>query len=148
MRLLFLGVTLLTVGQPAEYPYYVSQAPGVVTRYGIINYACPNGRNNNIALLSEERTTGMYVVNLKPGYALWYDGIPYEVARVVEYTAFDPLSVLSVFQDRQTGEILSSMELAELIYCQHPHRLIIQTCIDGAKGRLFVIAYPRKEIWN
>lgn len=148
MKLLFLGILLFIVGQPAGNPYYVSRSPGVVTRYHLINTVCPNGVNDNIALLSEEGTTGMYVQGLRIGYTLWYDGIPYEVARMDEYTASSPLSVLSVFENRQTGQILTSAELGRLIYCQHPHRLVIQTCIDGAKGRLFITAYPKEEAWQ
>lgn len=144
--LMFFGLTFSIIQQPRANTLFVSQLPDVVTQYARVNTDCWNGYNSNIGLLAEERQTGQYVKDLKLGDEIVIDyGYGYEekfiVSEVMRYRATSA-DVLSNFVDEETGAVYSSLQLGNFIYCRHPRRLILQTCINYGNGRLFVEAMP------
>lgn len=144
--LIFLGLTFSIVQQPRTNTLFVSPLPDVVTQYARVNTDCWNGKNLNIGLLAEEQWTGRYVKNLQVGDEIEIDyGYGYaETFIVSEVTYYQATSagIFSDFVSQETGLVYSSLQLGNLIYCRHPRRLILQTCIDYGNGRLFVEALP------
>jgi len=144
--LMFLGLLFTIIQQPRTNTLFVSPLPDVVTQYARVNTDCWNGYNKNIGLLAEEGQTGQYVKNLKVGdiiFIAYKDGQKetFRISKVRQYRAMSS-SVLSKFVDEETGEVYSSIKLGNLIYCQHPRHLILQTCVDDGNGRLFIEATP------
>ena len=144
--LMFLGLTFTVVQQPATNTLFVSPLPDVVTQHARVNTDCWNGYNSNIGLLAEERQTGQYVGYLKIGDEIVIDyGYGYEeifiVSEVLRYRAASS-GVLSNFVDEETGAVYTSLQLGNFIYCRHPRRLILQTCLYDGYGRLIIEAMP------
>ena len=103
---------------------------------------------NADVLLAQEEYAGTTFYELKiddliqVGYP---DGMRlYRVTEIQRYQATMPKSVYSGFIGSD-GVTLSSAALVKKLYV--PEKLILQTCYDNSRGRLFVIA-ERIEVWN
>ena len=126
---------------PSQGHYAVTTDPQAVTYYTLANqyYGAD-------VLLAHEEKAGAAFMTLKAGDTIrltYPDGLHrFIVAEIQRYTATAPLSAYSYFID-EAGNSYGSEELGRLIYTDG--RLVLQTCTDGAKGRLFVIAYPAQR---
>ena len=117
--------------------YGVTQDPQAVTYYNLAY----TDRGADV-ILAHEQLAGVTFSELKPGDLIqvgYPDGMRlYQVTELQRYTATDPHSVYSYF--KRDGLSFSSVELVDLLYI--PDRLLLQTCYDNSRGRLFVIAKP------
>jgi hypothetical protein len=48
----------------------------------------------------------------------------------------------TLYENIDTGETITSLDLGNEIYCGDGYHIAIQTCFDDAHGRFFVIATP------
>ena len=69
----------------------------------------------------------------------------YVVSEMVKYIALQPSSVYSDFVPDGGGVLMTSTQLYREIYGADDSRIVLQTCYDGNNGRLFILAYPKKE---
>jgi hypothetical protein len=130
----FLLFSFSIVQQPAANTLWVS--PTQVTYFARV----PDG---NIGLLAESNPA---FLELQTGDILTLGNLNsvsyYRVVNIRRVTATDPLSPFSNFFDIDSGLRFTSLELGDLVYAGSPRRLVLQTCIDGASGRIFITALP------
>jgi len=121
--------------------YNVTANPQAVTYY-----TNAHALYNSDVLLAHEDKAGAAFMQLKIGDEIQVTfpdrSRRFLVQDILRYTATDPLNVYSHFID-MSGNVYGSEELGKIIYTDG--RLVLQTCYDNAKGRLFVIAYPKTE---
>ena len=122
---------------PSQGLYGVTSKPDAVTYYQLAHI-----NEGADVMLAHEDKAGAAFAELETGDTIRV-GYPdrvrlYQVKELQRYTATDPQSVYSYF--KRDGLSFSSIELVALLYI--PDRLILQTCYDNARGRLFVIAEP------
>jgi hypothetical protein len=119
--------------------YSVTQSPEAVSYYSMAQASYQSD-----VLLAHEHLAGAAFSELQPGdlvQAGFPDGMRlYQVTEVQRYIATDPFSIYSYFI-AENGTSFGSWELGKAIY-DGGHGLILQTCFDESKGRLFVIAEP------
>jgi len=103
-------------------------------------------QNGTTALIAHNYLAGRYFGGLDEGdeITLIYPdhNQAYEVHDILRYRA------LTLFAYRvEVGEshVFSDREVFDFIYHSNDGRLVLQTCYDGANGRLFIIAYPKKN---
>jgi hypothetical protein len=132
------------VQQPEGNPYYVSKAKDLVTefslpkRYGVIGLMAHNHLAGN---QFERLTLGQEIqIDYEDGHT-----DRYIVSEITRFRALEPTNPDSLFEDLESGTILSAAELFDRMYTGAPH-VTFQTCIyssgDNSWGRLFVIATP------
>lgn len=96
---------------------------------------------NADVLLAQEEYAGVTFYELKTDDLIqvgYPDGMRlYKVTELQRYTATVPKSVYSGFIG-EDGVTLSSAALVKKLYV--PGKLVLQTCYDDSRGRLFVIA--------
>jgi hypothetical protein len=132
--LTFLIFAFSVVGQ--SWMYDVSSAPNTVTYFN-----APHDYYGSTGLLAHETSAaGVAFTTLSVGDIVTLDDNRYKVTAIERFTAVSPLKVASVFIGAD-GTRYGSLELGEHIY-NRPGALVLQTCYDDSRGRLFVIAYP------
>jgi hypothetical protein len=131
--LTFLIYGFSIVGQ--SWTYDVNSAPNTLTYF-----ALANSYYGSIGLLAHEENAEDAFLQLEVNDVLWLDQQPYKVQFIERFTAVSPLLVASEFIGAE-GARYGSLELGAYIY-DRPGALVLQTCTDNSKGRLFVIAYP------
>jgi hypothetical protein len=134
--LAFLIYAFNIVGQ--SWTYDVNAAPNTLTYF-----ALANSYYGSIGLLAHEENAEDAFLQLEANDILWLDQQPYVVKYIERFTAVSPLLVASEFIGAD-GTRYGSLELGEHIY-NRPGALVLQTCYDNSRGRLFVIAYPYAE---
>lgn len=135
-------VGLIVEKQPEGQPGYLSDSPGVVTRFQLAD------EFGSIGLLAHAHQAGIVFHTLLEGQTvslIYGDGIEveYRIEEIRQYQALDsgiPQSdFISVLPD---GKRISQEELFYAVYA-HPGRLVLQTCIikekDNLWGRKFII---------
>jgi len=138
-------VALSIADQPNNNIGYVSNIPGVITRFRQAE------KQGSIGLIAHNYLAGEKFFNLGVGDFLTLasnnekTNQRYEIIEIKEFQALDPRSIHSKFRNLDTEEIISAHNLSQSIYGLEDH-LILQTCIendgDTEWGRLFVIAKP------
>jgi hypothetical protein len=119
-------------------PYEVRNVQDAVTQYSL-------AKNGTVGILAHVEGTGSTFDELEINdvVTLYYGETSqkYKVTQIQRYLASNPYSIYSDFTNIETGEVTNSVDLGPIMYYGY-NRLVMQTCYDGAKGRLFVIAYP------
>ena len=134
----FLTFVFVIVQQPPDNTLWVSPDPANVTQYARV----PDG---NIGLLAEENEAFLRLAVGDTVILETADGVKlYRVSSVMMVTAENPYSVHSTFIDGD-GNRYSSEQLGNMIYAGSPKRLVLQTCYNGANGRIFITALPIRE---
>ena len=137
MPTLITFLTFIFVILPSQGLYSVTDRADAVTYYQLAHI-----NEGADVILAHENLAGAAFAELETGDMIrvgYPDGVRlYQVKELQRYTATDPRSVYSYF--KRDGLSFSSVELVALLYV--PDRLILQTCYDNARGRLFVIAEP------
>lgn len=136
--LTFAFIVLQTaVGNPHEAIY----AQNTVTQYSL-------ARNGTIGILAHEENSGYSFSSLAINDIVTLEYPErvklYRVETIERYLASNPASIYSSFENIETGQVFSAIDLGAQMYLGYD-RLVLQTCYDGIKGRLFVIAYPIKR---
>ncbi|MBC7876420.1 MAG: hypothetical protein H7Y59_04545 [Anaerolineales bacterium] len=137
----FLSFVFVIAQQPASNSLFVSLKPNEVTQYSRV--VC-----GSIALLADEYEAGVAVRQLKKDDIItvtFSDHVEqFQVTETRRYIAYEPLVVRedALFENVDTGDTITSLELGDEIYCGGGYHLAIQTCFDNAKGRFFVFAFP------
>lgn len=135
----FLAFTFTILYQPPGAPFYIFPIPKSVTSFA--NACC-----GNIGLLAHVEQSGIAFFDLNKNDIITLEYSDHEQRYVVietrEYVADNPNSIYSNFQNVETGEWITSLDLATELYHSKRPQLVLQTCFDGTNGRLFVIAIP------
>ena len=122
-----------------SWTYDVTSAPNTVTYFAHAhNYYGSTG-----LLAHETSAAGVAFTALSVGDIITLEDNRYKVTAIERFTAVSPLAVDSVFIGAD-GRRYGSLELGEHIY-NRPGALVLQTCYDNSRGRLFVIAVPAME---
>jgi hypothetical protein len=139
------GTQLLVAGQPTGSIGYVSNMPGVVTRFQQAD------KLGSIGLIAHNYLSGEEFFGLQIGDRIMMtdelvnETSEYRVIAVEQYQALQPTSIHSQFRNLDNDETISAHQLSQRIYGQAGH-MILQTCIENEGnlewGRLFIIAEP------
>jgi hypothetical protein len=139
----FLSFVLTILYQPIGQNYFVYAIPGTVTNFN-------KAQNGNIGLLAHEEYTGQAFAQLQK-----YDIVTlqfknrhshsYQVSEILRYIATNPYSIASTFINVDTGEVIASIDLGNGLYVYGDRQLILQTCFDETRGRLFIVALPIQD---
>ncbi len=139
------GTQLLVAGQPIGSIGYVSNMPGVVTRFQQADQL------GSIGLIAHNYLSGEEFFKLQIGDRIVMidkqvnETSEYRVIAVEQYQALQPTSIHSRFLNLDNGENISAHQLSQRIYGREGY-LILQTCVENEGnlewGRLFVIAEP------
>jgi len=133
----FLAYFYSIVAQSSQFS--VSWQAETVTRFEMVG-------QGNVGLLAHESLSGAAFEDLTVGdriTLLYADRLAfYQVSETPRYLATDPYSLYSQFVALADGSVHSSAGLYDAIFETFDGRLVLQTCFDGARGRLFVIARP------
>jgi hypothetical protein len=122
-----------------SWTYDVTSVPDTVTYFAHAhNYYGSTG-----LLAHETSAAGVAFTALSIGDIITLDDNRYRVTAIERFTAVSPLLVASEFIGAD-GTRYGSLELGEHIYGRRG-ALILQTCYDDSRGRLFVIALPAME---
>jgi hypothetical protein len=131
----FLAFTFTVLS--SGYSYSVTTQPNAVTFYDIA-YSYPS---HTIGILAHEDMAGASFYELKQGDIITLDySRRFEVTDVLRYTATNPNSVWSSFVG-VSGLAIDPVTMGQLIY-NSGNTLVLQTCFDDGRGRLFIIAEP------
>ena len=137
----FLMFSFSIVQQPNNAAY-VSPAENAVTQFSLAS-------SGNVGLLAHDYLAGETFDDLAIGdyIALTYsDRIElFKVRDIKRYYALEPLGLYGEFKDAATGEWFTSDRLTRQMYIGGSNRLILQTCWNGIRGRLFITAYPARR---
>jgi hypothetical protein len=137
----FLSFVFVIAQQPASNSLFVSLESNEVTQYSRV--VC-----GSIALLADEYQAGVAVRQLKEDDIItitFPDHVEkFQVSETRRYIAYEPLVVRkdTLYENADTGETITSLELGNEIFCGGGYHLTIQTCFDDAHGRFFVLAKP------
>jgi hypothetical protein len=137
----FLSFVFVIAQQPASNSLFVSLEPNEITQYSRVQCG-------NIGLLADEYQAGVAIRQLKEGDLIMVafpDHVEkFQVSETSRYIAYEPLVVSedTLYENIDTGETITSLDLGNEIYCGDGYHIAIQTCFDDAHGRFFVIATP------
>ena len=133
------------VQQPAEDAGFVSQKPGVLTQFGLVN------QYHTIGLLAHNYLAGSAFFDLEPGekvFLIYGDGSIqyYRIDHIDNFQALSPNSPYSSFREiGKSDGTLSVGTVFNRIYASGD-RLVFQTCIQAngepSWGRIFITAFP------
>lgn len=137
----FLSFVFVIAQQPPGNSLFVSLEPNEITQYSRVQCG-------NIGLLADEYQAGVAIRQLQEGDVITVT-FPervekFQVDKTLRYIAYEPLVVSenTLYENMDTGETITSLDLGNEIYCGEGYHLAIQTCFDDAHGRFFVLATP------
>jgi hypothetical protein len=137
----FLSFVFVIAQQPLGNSLFVSLEPNEITQYSRVQCG-------NIGLLADEYQAGVAIRQLKAGDVItitFPDRVEqFQVDETLRYIAYEPLVVRedTLYENVDTGETVTSLDLGNEIYCGEGYHIAIQTCFDDAHGRFFVLATP------
>jgi hypothetical protein len=139
----FLLYVFTIVQQPQGNPLYVSPDAGVVTQHSGIY--CGGKDIPAYGFLAHGEQAGQYFGELQKDdlIAVKFEAkvLYFRVSEVRRYYALDPYKNTSPLKNIETGITeMDAYKLGGQIYCNPARRLVLQTCFDGVKGRMFIIA--------
>lgn len=140
--LTFLMYVFVVVSQSGHGTYWVSSEPNTVTYFQL-----PNTVYGSIGLTAHEKNVEEAFSALNVGDVIYLDTQRYRVSQIEQFLALQPLLVSSNFVSLDRMQKFDSLGLGAFIY-DRPGALILQTCFDNSRGRLFVIAVPVVEKKN
>ena len=126
------GHRLMIEQQPEGNKAYVTDSPETLTLFDA----------EALVLLAHDHLAGQYIAGLEVGdevvVLLETGRVEYTVTQVERFTAVEPYNPYGGFVDH-TGRSLPVGVVSRFMYGVSG-RLVLQTCFDNSRGRIFVIA--------
>jgi sortase (surface protein transpeptidase) len=138
--LVFLLVALSVIQSPSNY---ATNKDGKITlfkqaqQYGTLSFIA---HNYLAGQYFDDLQIGDDILIIYPDY-----NQEYEVTEFIKYQALDPTNIYSNFRLDKWHKEKTAAELFLELFDTHDGRLVLMTCYDESKGRLFVIAYPKDD---